>query len=270
MARRQEEGALEGILDLLIEASWWVSIVVACIAFVGIRFGVPAFLSGGVLGSVLVQQAPALSWFAAVFLLPVPFSLAREWRARRLLEGQDGVDSIKSLSWREFELLLGEALRRQGYSVTDTSPGADGGVDLVAVKDGRTWLVQCKQWRERSVGVKVIREMLGLVTAHRVAGAIVVTSGDFTSDARAFAAHQPVRLIDGDELVSIVRAVQVSPGVRAVGPASGAAISGGTKTCSACGAPMVVREARRGQNRGGKFWGCSSYPRCRHTEPLEG
>lgn len=33
--------------------------------------------------------------------------------------------------------------------------------------------------------------------------------------------------------------------------------------CPICGSPMVLRTARRGVRAGKKFWGCSSYPKCR-------
>ena len=33
-------------------------------------------------------------------------------------------------------------------------------------------------------------------------------------------------------------------------------------TCPACGLPMITRTARRGPRAGGKFWGCTAYPRC--------
>jgi hypothetical protein len=33
--------------------------------------------------------------------------------------------------------------------------------------------------------------------------------------------------------------------------------------CPTCGAPMVLRTARKGPNAGGQFWGCSKYPQCR-------
>lgn len=35
------------------------------------------------------------------------------------------------------------------------------------------------------------------------------------------------------------------------------------KTCPRCGNKMLVRVARKGQHKGNKFWGCSSYPKCR-------
>ncbi|MCL1112224.1 NERD domain-containing protein [Shewanella basaltis] len=38
------------------------------------------------------------------------------------------------------------------------------------------------------------------------------------------------------------------------------------KLCIKCGSDMVLREAKKGQNAGSKFWGCSSFPKCRAVE----
>lgn len=35
------------------------------------------------------------------------------------------------------------------------------------------------------------------------------------------------------------------------------------KECPKCGAPMIRRQAMKGQNAGNEFWGCSSFPKCR-------
>jgi len=35
------------------------------------------------------------------------------------------------------------------------------------------------------------------------------------------------------------------------------------QACPKCGSSMVLREARKGQNIGKKFWGCSNFPKCR-------
>ncbi len=40
--------------------------------------------------------------------------------------------------------------------------------------------------------------------------------------------------------------------------------------CPACGAEMILRTAKRGSNAGNQFWGCSSYPKCRSTQPVRG
>jgi ssDNA-binding Zn-finger/Zn-ribbon topoisomerase 1 len=36
-----------------------------------------------------------------------------------------------------------------------------------------------------------------------------------------------------------------------------------SKTCPRCGSSMVMRKTKQGHNIGKKFWGCSSFPKCR-------
>jgi len=40
--------------------------------------------------------------------------------------------------------------------------------------------------------------------------------------------------------------------------------------CPLCGKPLVVRTARKGDRAGSQFLGCSGYPNCRGTLPLDG
>ncbi|WP_373033294.1 NERD domain-containing protein [Sulfurovum sp.] len=35
--------------------------------------------------------------------------------------------------------------------------------------------------------------------------------------------------------------------------------------CPRCSSPLVLRVAKQGVNKGNEFYGCSSYPKCRHT-----
>ena len=42
-------------------------------------------------------------------------------------------------------------------------------------------------------------------------------------------------------------------------------MTGSTRTCPKCGAPMRLRTSGRGENAGGQFWGCSRYPQCKGT-----
>jgi hypothetical protein len=122
------------------------------------------------------------------------------------------------MNWRQFEQLTGEAFRRQGYAVEETGlGGADGGIDLILRKDGLTTLVQCKQWQNRQVGVKVVREMYGLLLHHLAAGVKIVALGNYTTDARDFAQGKAIELIHGGELIATVRLLQTAK-ARATGP----------------------------------------------------
>lgn len=40
-------------------------------------------------------------------------------------------------------------------------------------------------------------------------------------------------------------------------------------TCPLCGKPMALRTARQGKRAGSQFWGCTAYPACRGTRPLD-
>jgi restriction system protein len=296
MARRKEN-----ILDDLAKAPWWVSVVLAAGTFIVLRFIIPLLTPAGpatasnyALKGVL-GAAPVMAPFVAfVLLIPAPIAAYRQWRERRLLDQQEGLESIRGLSWREFETLMAEAFRRQGYAVYRPSgTGPDGGVDLVLKKYGVTRLVQCKQWKAWKVGVKVIRELYGVMTARKAHGAILVTSGIFTQDARTFAVGKPIDLVEGPQLAALIRAVQQpsapepavarspSPApprpapVRVAGPAAepsdappqAPVASRETKRCPKCGSAMVLRTAQRGPQAGQQFWGCSQFPRCRATEP---
>ena len=39
--------------------------------------------------------------------------------------------------------------------------------------------------------------------------------------------------------------------------------------CPRCGKPMAIRIARKGSNAGQSFWGCSAYPDCTGTRPVD-
>lgn len=43
-----------------------------------------------------------------------------------------------------------------------------------------------------------------------------------------------------------------------------------TSTCPKCANPLTLRTAKSGASAGAKFYGCSAYPRCRHTAPYVG
>ncbi|MFL9935418.1 restriction endonuclease [Paraburkholderia sp. RL18-103-BIB-C] len=106
------------------------------------------------------------------------------------------------MSWGDFERWTGELLRDEGYRVTERKKeGRDGGTDLTLSKAGRKYVVQCKHYRNSSVGVQVIREMAGVALREKAEAAIVVTIGRFTYEAKKDAARLPVRLIDGQELL---------------------------------------------------------------------
>jgi restriction system protein len=197
------------VFETLVKLPWWISVIVACFVFVVLRFFLPGVLKGPIFSGLAQLVSSNAIWIALFFLLPAAISALAAWRRGELLKGQTSIASIRRLSWHGLEDLVGEAYRRNGYIVMGNSgSGADGGVDLIARKNGETILVQCKQWKARQVGVRIIREMFGLLNAEKANEVHIVTSGSFTDDAKDFARNKPVRLIDGPMLVQLVKKAQ--------------------------------------------------------------
>jgi len=263
MSRRKEK-----ISDLLLMAPWWVSAGLGVLAYVGLRWILPALAGQDKLVQAVIAGLSPLAPFAAlVFGIIAVASALLGAKRRRLVDEQQSLETLRATSWKDFEYLVAEAYRRRGFTVDySLGKGSDGGVDLVLQKDGRRSLVQCKQWKVFSVGRPVLQQMFGVMTAEQADEATIVTSGRFTEEARAFASGKPIHLLDGPELLELVSSVQAG---REAGPNAEPepAQAPTPPRCPRCGKEMVLRTARRGKQAGGKFWGCQSYPACKGVMP---
>lgn len=276
MARKRQQGTFEDLIDIAAMLPWWVGVSIALISYVVLHLYATAEIvqptSVAQLGANASSQlGRALATFAQ-YLIPLAFVIGagisaygRHKRSALFADVQNGssVSILDGMSWQEFEMLVGEAFRRGGYTVTETGGGgADGGVDLVLHKDGEKFLVQCKQWKAFKVGVTTIRELYGVMAAGGATGGFVVTSGVFTQEAKAFAEGRNIDLIDGAELSTIIKTIKPSATATQSTPKY-TSTSTANPVCPKCGASMVKRTAKQGANAGNMFWGCSKYPQCR-------
>lgn len=290
MARRRKDNGLNVFVELLALLPWWLCLVLGVVGYfvfdhlsaplktAAIPTGSDPFkmLHTVMVGSVMLGISLVLKFLAPVVcaVAAVVSFLARSKRQKLLAQAHEmgAVSSASEMTWREFEMLIGEAYRRQGYSVYETSPGPDGGVDLAMAKGGEKYLVQCKHWRAYKVGVPVVRELYGAMAARGAAGAMVVTSGTFTGEAKAFAQGRNITLVDGTALNKLIRSAKepVAQGSGA-GPEPVAELRRSSDpACPKCGAGMAKRQAKRGANAGQYFWGCTNYPGCRGTMQIVG
>jgi restriction system protein len=111
------------------------------------------------------------------------------------------------LKGHPFANFVGHLLQTMGYRTRISPEGTDGGVDIIAHKDELGFeppiiKVQAKS-TEGSVGDPVVSALYGKV--ERDEYGLVVTVGSFTPQAKSFARNKSnLRLIDGDELVSLI------------------------------------------------------------------
>lgn len=300
MARRDRTSLFEDLVEILARLPWWVGIGVAVVGYVAlssIANSPPPSSSGRVpsngffFGAMVRALAMAGQYIVPTLgVIGASVSIWRRRQRKALVEEvarNQSASAVDGISWREFEMLVGEGFRLQGYQVVETGGGgADGGVDLVLSKPGQNgsekFLVQCKQWRAQRVGVDVVRELYGIMAARGAAGGFVVTSGRFTDEAIKFAEGRSVRLIDGAKLRGLIqrpRAASPStngsatarpgPFAENPSPAPSPPEVDAAPSCPVCARTMILRTAKRGANAGGAFWGCTSYPSCRGTRNAE-
>ena len=261
------------VLDVLMLFPWWVSVLTSAVVYIFLAFIAPSIVLENKIINMMLQAMSEIAFFIALFLLiPAPLSYLKKRKKSTRLDAQKGIDTIRTLSWSEFEELVGEAYRRRGYTVIENeSAGADGGIDLRLRKDGATHLIQCKQWRSNKVGVSIVREMFGVLTSEHAASMSIITSGMFTQEAKNFAQGKAIDLIDGSQLQKMISQVQSSPRpiTAKIKPKMEPKLPS-QKTCPKCGSNLTLRIAKKGANAGNQFFGCSTFPKCRHTEPANG
>jgi len=296
MARRGPSKAAEHIMDLVAMLPWWAGIALAAASYLLLSSlaARPIQVTAGPGQASGVATAAVIKGLATGGQVVVPMlclagaglsAFRRHQRQRVMAMASNSAGSVDGMRWQEFEVLVGEAFRREGYHVTEARGGGpDGGVDLVLSRPAQggteKTLVQCKHWRAYKVGVDVVRELYGVMAARGAAEGIVVTSGRFTAEAQAFAQGRNVHLTDGPALRALIGEAQAlgqdrtTRDISAMAPPDAEQASrcadrlGTAPACPACGKPMVERTAKRGARPGSRFWGCVGYPSCRGTRNL--
>ena len=276
---RRRSSFLEDVVDLVAMLPWWAGILLAILAYVWLHQYAIAEIPrpDGLQNATATATAPLIKMLASLGQYFLPFllllgaglSFFKRKQRKELLAytaASSASNSLENMSWREFELLVSEVFRQQGFSVLETGGrGADGGIDLVIKKDTDRYLVQCKQWKAYKVGVVIVRELYGVMAAEGAAGGFVVTSGVFTRDAEEFAAGRNITLVNGTALRRMIS--KVEPSAMTQDQKNETAL--GSPICPLCNEGMVKRIAKRGANAGSAFWGCSAYPKCRGTLQID-
>jgi restriction system protein len=113
---------------------------------------------------------------------PMPARKAAESRdgngARAAPPGNANMSDIR-MSWGQFELLVVEAFRRRGCRVTERGTAAgDGSMNLELSNGEHRFVVHCKQWRAKEVGIGALRELNSVMIVTNAAGGFVVTTGN--------------------------------------------------------------------------------------------
>jgi hypothetical protein len=170
----------------------------------------------GVTGAAVLT----IGWFAAK---------VEAARRRHLVEW---TTDLRLLDAEEFEWLVGEIYRREGWRVEETGrqDRSDGNIDLELIRDGHRSIVQCKRWGSRHVGVDEIRSFGGTLLREGLPAqaGVFVTLSQFNEHARAEAHEIGITLVDGAELYRKVERVRRP------------------RLCDICEKPMLIARSQHG------------------------
>jgi restriction system protein len=164
------------------------------------------------------------------------------------------LNRLKNLHPDEFESFVSDLFSKLGYRTEKVGGRNDGGIDVIATKDGKRHFIQCKRFSNSEVSVGSVRDFYGAL-ADKVSNAkgYFITTNKFTLEAERFAEDKPIELIDGHRFLEYIHQAKIDeiPETAEHAP----------RVCPDCGNKLVLR-----QGRYGKFYGCSNFPKCKHTE----
>lgn len=174
------------------------------------------------------------------------------------------LEALRSMEWKRFELLCAKYYEAAGFFSETLRCGPDGGIDVKLYRvdpEKPLAVVQCKAWANVAVGVKEIRELLGVMAHEKIGRGIFITTSSYTPQALEFGTSNPLQLLDGPQFVEKLRGLPPDKQIRLLQFAFEGDYM--TPTCASCGVKLIRRQGKRGD-----FWGCVAYPRCKTTMPV--
>jgi restriction system protein len=183
--------------------------------------------------------------------------------------GQWSCELLRSLDWKRFEEVCAAYFVAKGHDARVTDLGADGGIDVLlyspSIPEKVLGIVQCKAWSQKPIGVKEIRELLGVMTHIGCPLGVYVATTEFTQAAQDFAENKHIKLITADKFLDLILKLPADDQEQLLEVATEGDYT--TPSCPSCGMKLISRTARKGMKSGNKFWGCPNYPRCHYTMP---
>ncbi len=127
------------------------------------------------------------------------------WHVRRKQhETRQGLATLAGMRWREFSGFLVEALQAQGFETdsAQSSPQSGQKSDLRLIRDGRSWLLSCKQGLKYRINAEHVDSLAGAVAFHNADGGIIATLGQVQGEARKHS--RGLELLDGKAVWALV------------------------------------------------------------------
>ncbi len=148
---------------------------------------------------------------AALFITLILAGLLffRQWKRQGALQKLRALQmvDIDIMDGLEFEKFVVKLLENRGYRKVRLTERYDYGIDIVAVKEGVTWGVQVKRYRNM-VRAEAVRQVVTALNKYKCQRAMVVTNSTFSRPAKVLAETNNCVLIGKDQLAEWIIAFQ--------------------------------------------------------------
>lgn len=174
---------------------------------------------------------------------------------------QSGIEYIDKMDGLQFETYLMALFNELGYKSKITIGSHDFGADLIMKKENEKISVQAKRYGYKNkVGISAIQEVYTSIPFYNTQRACVITNSFFTKSAYKIAKACNVKLINRIDLIEYIN--QINPEITAKQVTE--EVEPEARKCPECKAQLVVRTSKNNK----KFFGCSNFPKCNHTESI--
>ncbi len=132
--------------------------------------------------------------------------------AKEILKDLGTETNLAAMDWQDFEHLIRELFEKEfsgkGAEVKVTQTSRDRGVDAIVFDPdpirGGKYVIQAKRYTN-TVDVSAVRDLCAVVQKEGASRGILVTTSTYGADAYAFANNEPVTLLNGAELLGLLK-----------------------------------------------------------------
>jgi len=132
--------------------------------------------------------------------------------AKEVLKTLGAETNLASMDWQDFEHLIRELFEKEfsgrDAEVKVTQTSRDRGVDAIVFDPdpirGGKYVIQAKRYTN-TVDVSAVRDLCAVVKKEGASRGILVTTSTYGADAYAFANNEPITLLNGAELLGLLK-----------------------------------------------------------------
>jgi restriction system protein len=179
---------------------------------------------------------------------------------------------LRGMSPARFEQEVANMFTALGYSAEVVGGANDGGIDVVAHKDGKKFYIQCKKFMTREVTPHDVRDFLGAITniKNPADKGYFITTNKFTLAAEKTGEQNPrIELIDANRLVEYYKMAFGKKIPIPEPPPLPVPVEQSPRTYPRCGGPSPSRPHTRANMRDTSSGAARTTPKCTYLENIQ-